>query len=654
MGTMKRTRTTALVATSVLSTVLAVGAASTPASALTATTSGSEVTVNMTGTDRGAFVCQSGNVAVFNAQLAQTTVASPTLACSALTEVTVIGDASNNFVDGRGLDAAAFSKGPRMVASLGEGNDTVYETDRNDVIATGSGVDTFYVTLGGVANSAVDLGANPPGVPGDLVVIEGPDTDDTFGVSSPADEAVTLVYTTPTGTTSSRVAGLERIDVFAGGGDDFLTNASDACPLFCRLYGFHGEEGDDTLTVGEENGNLHGGPGTNTFNLGLNRTAANTSSPTDIINQYPTGYGEIVRDITSPRFGGRTLGGFATVNAELSKRAVYDTATTDNDAVVRVRPGTTPGSAVATMTLDRTGQQQLPPGFGRFWPTLGPATTIGRKAIGDVVVPAAEVTFTGAAPGALYDITVPTGSWTENVVSGVRIIDPANDALGDVKVPFGATTKVHGPWTNKNQGFAHRVHRDLLFRFATDATRDQVRDQLASGAKTRTQVAQSLVFSDEYRGLDVDRVFVRFLRRSPDAGGRTYWINSIRNGKSLTQFRAQLFGSNEYFNKAGGTNAAFVERAYQDVLGRKPDPSGLAYWTGKASSGTDRGLIARQFLASSEARRFIVRDQFLRFLDRQPTTGEIDTWVKTLGSSTTGEQDLIVFLAASGSYYDRT
>ncbi|MCU1369801.1 MAG: Hemolysin-type calcium-binding protein [Ilumatobacteraceae bacterium] len=130
--------------------------------------------------------------------------------------------------------------------------------------------------------------------------------------------------------------------------------------------------------------------------------------------------------------------------------------------------------------------------------------------------------------------------------------------------------------------------------------------------------------------------------------------NSLQNGKSLRQFRAQLFGSNEYFTKAGGTNARFVVKAYEDVLGRAPDAAGQTYWTNKIDDGTERGLVARQFLSSPEARRSIVKDQFLRFLDRYPTPAETDTWVAALGSSSSGEQDLIAFLGASSAYFARS
>ena len=104
---------------------------------------------------------------------------------------------------------------------------------------------------------------------------------------------------------------------------------------------------------------------------------------------------------------------------------------------------------------------------------------------------------------------------------------------------------------------------------------------------------------------------------------------------------------------AGGTNADYVTRAYSDVLGRAPDPSGKAYWTGKLDGGYDRGSVALQFLNAAEARRRLVDDQFLRFLDRLPTATEQSSWVGQIPTSD-GEQRLVAFLAGSASYYGRS
>jgi hypothetical protein len=225
---------------------------------------------------------------------------------------------------------------------------------------------------------------------------------------------------------------------------------------------------------------------------------------------------------------------------------------------------------------------------------------------------------------------------------------------GVVQVSKFSQVSIHGPWTNKNSGFAHRATRDLMFRFATSQSVASTSLALGSGETTRPAVIKSLMDTDEYRGLDVDRTFTRFLKREVDPSGRAYWIKSIGSGKALWRFRAQLFGSNEYFTKAGATNASYLDKVYFDVLGRPIDPSGRTYWTNKLNSGADRGSVALNFLKSSEFRRSVVDDQFLRFLDRKATTAEHAAWDPKITGTTTGEQDLIAFLAASDAYFNRS
>jgi hypothetical protein len=50
----------------------------------------------------------------------------------------------------------------------------------------------------------------------------------------------------------------------------------------------------------------------------------------------------------------------------------------------------------------------------------------------------------------------------------------------------------------------------------------------------------------------------------------------------------------------------------------------------------------------------IVRDQFLRWADRKPTSQELEVWTERMGASTTdGELTLIRSLATSSTYFDR-
>lgn len=630
-----------------LAGTLVLVAAPRPAGATVVVSSaGTQMTVNVTGyEDDVTFRCTGGNAVVSNGT--STFTPSPAVTCAALTQVNVTGDSNTQEVDGSGLNAVAFAAKPKLNIALGQGVDTVTETRNADTIDTGGGSDDLYLRRGLVANTSIEMGDGAL----DHVYLVGSDATDDLTVAS------TGVNTTLSQTNSGSpaftwlVKNVEYAIVDGAKGADQLDATSVTIGSTLVLVTLEGGDGDDALSAGSRPSKLTGGSGSNTFTTGSNADQVNTESDTDVISGVTDGVDDYVNDDESLRFGGRSITGFG--NSGGSPTDSFEGYSLDNDVTVRVRP-VNGGGALMTFSLNRMGQQQLPPGIEQMEVSLYGMSQLTPRTLADVVVPAHDVDVsTTDGDKELIDITVPSGSWTNTANGGTRTIATASGAVGNVTLRDGATYQVHGPWTNQNQGFGHRVHRDLLLRFASVAERDQVRDKLTNGTATRAAIVQAILNTDEYRGVDVDRVFHRYLRRAADPGGRTYWVNSIENGKSLRQFRAQLFGSNEYFTKAGGTNAAFVARAYEDVLGRKPDPSGQAYWTNKANNGTERGLIARQFLSSAEAKRTIVRDQFLRFLDRQPTQAELDNWIVALDSAN-GEQALVGSLAGSAAYFTRS
>ena len=75
--------------------------------------------------------------------------------------------------------------------------------------------------------------------------------------------------------------------------------------------------------------------------------------------------------------------------------------------------------------------------------------------------------------------------------------------------------------------------------------------------------------------------------------------------------------SDEYYARAGRTPDAFVARLYQDILGRAPDPSGLAAFVPLAARG-DRALVARAVLQSDERLGRLVADRFRLLLQTAP------------------------------------
>ena len=74
-------------------------------------------------------------------------------------------------------------------------------------------------------------------------------------------------------------------------------------------------------------------------------------------------------------------------------------------------------------------------------------------------------------------------------------------------------------------------------------------------------------------------------------------------GSTEAELQTAILGSAEFFAHQGGTVTGFVTGLYQDLLGRNPDPAGLAYWSSFITLGTaSRNAVAAAILASPESR----------------------------------------------------
>ena len=604
------------------------------AAAVTVTTSGTTVSVDLVGNEGMDIFCTNSVVTIRN----QT--GSPAVPCTAVTKVVVTGDVGIQTVDGDDLDDPAFTAKPHLEVDLGAGDDNVTESAQADVLDLGPGTDDLDVRPS-VPNTSVTMGSGT-----DTAHFFGFETDETIKATSTS-KTLTFVHTIGGVTKTMKVDDAEKIDINGRAGNDAIdVSGVTAASSIVSAYVWGGY-GDDVIKGAQVASTLFGSTGTNHLTGGPANDYFGSDSDTDVI---ALGGGvDSVLDSVSLHTG-RTID-----DAGFGHR--YDNVLPMGDSVARVRPYGSGGTRL-TVSLTRSGQQSLPSTFSKVYVDRGQTGQQGDRGLFDVQALAGNRTVYTSGDQAdddLADITIPYGSWTTTgTAAATLVIDPTDSILGTITLADVGDYRIHGPWTDKDKGFVHRVTRDLVFRFPTDLTISTVGAQLAGGTTTRAKVVSGLMDTDEYRGLDVDRTFIQYLDRKPDPGGRTYWINSIGNGKALWRFRAQLFGSNEYFTKAGATNEDYLKKVYGDVLGRAPDPSGTAYWTAKLDAGADRGSVALQFINANEFRRRLVDDQFLRFLDRYPTAGEQSTWVGKLASSTTGEQELVAFLAGSGAYYDRS
>ncbi len=88
------------------------------------------------------------------------------------------------------------------------------------------------------------------------------------------------------------------------------------------------------------------------------------------------------------------------------------------------------------------------------------------------------------------------------------------------------------------------------------------------------------------------RLYRTTLDRDPEPPGLLGWSDRLMSGAAgLSEVTAGFVNSAEFRSLYGQTdNATFVTLLYANVLGRSPDPAGLAHWTGLL----DRGARSRE------------------------------------------------------------
>jgi hypothetical protein len=78
----------------------------------------------------------------------------------------------------------------------------------------------------------------------------------------------------------------------------------------------------------------------------------------------------------------------------------------------------------------------------------------------------------------------------------------------------------------------------------------------------------------QYRDRAEDLVtswYNRYLGRNPDYAAAG-WIEQLQRGKSPQQILSAILGSDEYYNRTGGTPESFIQGLFQDIVGRPPSP----------------------------------------------------------------------------------
>lgn len=206
--------------------------------------------------------------------------------------------------------------------------------------------------------------------------------------------------------------------------------------------------------------------------------------------------------------------------------------------------------------------------------------------------------------------------------------------------------------SSANQNFVLHMYQDTLQQ-APDIARhwDAL---LESRQMTSAEVASAFINSNEYRSSVIEGLYQSVLGRGAEPAGLAYWLSFFAGGHTVEEMKAQFYGSQEFFNNSGGSNAALVDAFYVALLHRHAEPAGLAHWKYLLDNGAGRGDIAMAIESlSMEGAQTIVRHAYQTFLRREPEPAGLAYWMAQIQAGAS-ELTIISGFLGSEEYFNLT
>lgn len=150
------------------------------------------------------------------------------------------------------------------------------------------------------------------------------------------------------------------------------------------------------------------------------------------------------------------------------------------------------------------------------------------------------------------------------------------------------------------------------------------------------------------------------------SAGSITWANSVFQITGSHQYaKAGSFSIGVSVKDDGGSVDALAEQAavqltphqeyviavYHDVLGRSPDPGGLAHWTQQLDAGADIGGVADAIAHSDEYyTNFVIKPDYVKLLGRTADDSGVSYWTGQMDAGAT-DQQLEADLVSSDEFY---
>ncbi len=172
---------------------------------------------------------------------------------------------------------------------------------------------------------------------------------------------------------------------------------------------------------------------------------------------------------------------------------------------------------------------------------------------------------------------------------------------------------------------------------------------VAGGDRSREKLSSHLLFSVEGASNEVVRAYQDLLLRFPEDGGWNYWTDILQTERVDT-LRSLILSSDEYINLVGG-QSSYVDALYLELLGRPPEPEGLAFWNSKLEQGEPRQFVVLAIYRSDEGLANRASSYYEDFLGRPATDAEREAGADIIRQH--GERSFFAKVFASDEFYEQ-
>jgi outer membrane protein assembly factor BamB len=264
----------------------------------------------------------------------------------------------------------------------------------------------------------------------------------------------------------------------------------------------------------------------------------------------------------------------------------------------------------------------------------------------------------GSTTGNFYLLDALTGAVRWSGDAGSPILAPDEQNPGPLVGLAASGGRLFVPATNTlvayeglAAGFVGALYRDFLGRDADSGGLAYWTALVESDGSTIAQVAHAIGNSSEAIRHFVTEQYQQILGRAPDQGGLAHWVAVASQPGDIVDPAADLYGSAEFFQQAGGTNSAWVASLYSHMLERSASPGELSYWSGQAEQ-RGRTWVAAAVFSSTESADDQISALYQTLLGRPADSSGRAYFLDQFGAL--GPRGVAVTIASSEEYATRS